>query len=197
MCGRYELGISKKELEEYRKVLKDLDDLLHDDSILLKKREVFPSQEAPVFSRKLAEEMNWGFPLGKKRLINARSDSLFTKPFYKNVLDEKRVLIPALHYYEWDMDKTKYAFKPEGYPLLMAGVTKLHEGKEHFLIITTEASKTVKDIHNRMPVIIKPKDALTFLESSVEDVKSLLKPTEEMLITEVSNKQLHLEHFLD
>ena len=71
--------------------------------------------------------MQWGYTmLDRKRIINARSETASEKPMFKDGMLQRRCLIPASHYFEWEKreaKKIKYAIRPEGAKLLyMAGI---------------------------------------------------------------------------
>lgn len=103
---------------------------------------------------------------GKMFFINARDDSM-TKPTWKKLLQEKRCLILADGFYEWQKQsksKTKIPYRFElksKEPFAFAGLWQLEEDEKgnripHSVIITTEPNSIVEDIHDRMPAILLP-----------------------------------------
>jgi putative SOS response-associated peptidase YedK len=141
---------------------------------------VAPTQEIPVIIQQENDrhfkKRHWGLvPFWAKdisigsRMINARVETLASKPAFKAALKHRRCLIPADGFFEWSGEsgsKQPYFFcLPSGEPLAFAGLYEIWEDKEappeagpykSCTIITTDASDSVKDIHNRMPLIIKP-----------------------------------------
>ena len=56
--------------------------------------------------------------------------------------------------------KKKYLFNvPDTQILYMAGIYEQFEGENHFVILTTEANKSMLEVHNRMPIVV-PKDKI-------------------------------------
>jgi putative SOS response-associated peptidase YedK len=101
------------------------------------------------------------------RMINARSETADSKPSFRNAFKKRRCLIPADGFYEWKGQKGNkqpvFITLPDGEPFGFAGLWEVWDDKgkaEEPLytctIITTVASSAMKDIHNRMPVILKP-----------------------------------------
>ena len=105
--------------------------------------------------------MKWGFihPHRGMLVFNTRSETAAEKPLFVTSIDDRRCLIPASCYFEWqkaDGRKIKYAIKPKDEPLYMAGLY-IRSSKERlpsFSILTMDAVDGIKDIHARMPVMI-------------------------------------------
>lgn len=103
------------------------------------------------------------------RLINARVETLSAKPAFRAAFRQRRCLIPANGFYEWQGapgNRQPYYFHlPSGEPFAFAGLYENWEGGDSppgagaiksCAIITMEASDAVRDIHHRMPAILKP-----------------------------------------
>ena len=163
MCGRFMLDVDIGNIiGEYKIEKKEADQY--------NKGDILPSQNAPIVyddrnrTLKLAK---WGFPLsGKSSLvINARSESIESKPMFKNSFTSSRCIIPANLFYEWkdegDNNKAKHKiYLKEKSIISLAGVFKFtldDKGNKvlSFVIITTESNKYMKDLHPRMPLIIE------------------------------------------
>jgi putative SOS response-associated peptidase YedK len=93
--------------------------------------------------------------------INARAESAFDKPFFRESMQKRRCLIPATGYYEWQArDGSKQPFHihlTRQHPFLMAGIWDyLGDDKSQptVAILTTKAPMDLGAIHDRMPVII-------------------------------------------
>lgn len=141
---------------------------------------VAPTQEIPVIVQhedaRHIKKRHWGLvPFWAKdisigaRMINARVETLSSKPAFKAALKHRRCLIPANGFYEWvgkaASKQPYYLCLPSGEPLAFAGLYEIWEDKEvppdtgpykSCTIITMDASESVKDIHIRMPLILKP-----------------------------------------
>ena len=108
------------------------------------------------------------------RMINARSDSLATKPAWESLLRKRRCLVLADGYYEWTgtgKARTPMFFHLSGHrPFAMAGVWDVWSGEVEPLatcaIITTDASPLAAQYHHRMPVILTLDQAEEWIDES-------------------------------
>ncbi len=123
--------------------------------------EIFPSDTVPVRTApEIYLPMSWGFTSFNKRLvINARSETALEKPMFKEAMLERRCLIPASGYYEWETvngKKQRYAFYEENALLFLAGCYRKEKDEDlfRFVILTRDASDHFRYVHDRMPVII-------------------------------------------
>lgn len=138
--------------------------------------EIFPTNQVPILvgenqSMSQSDSKNeekdivltmskWGFtaPTGKGVLINARSETAFEKKTFRESLMSRRCIIPAAGFYEWDSDKNKIYFTvPEKPCMYMAGLYRYEKEECRFVILTTAANASMKDIHDRMPLILDEK----------------------------------------
>lgn len=126
------------------------------------------------------------------KMINARAETLAQKPSFREAYKKRRCLVIADSFYEWkrheDHSKTPMRIKLKSDELFaMAGIWerfKSPAGNTIFTcsIITTVPNSLMADIHDRMPVILKPEDEPTWLDPSIQDVNQLnqlLKPLPE------------------
>ena len=105
----------------------------------------------------------------QSRAINARSESVYEKPTFRDAFKQRRCLVPAQGYYEWatalGQYKPKQAFyisSRDGAQLSIAGIWSSWrapngEEIESASIITQEAQGELATIHSRMPVFM-PRD---------------------------------------
>ncbi len=168
-----------------------------------------PGQNLPVVVRieggNNLDIMRWGLvPHWSKddkigyKMINARSETLLEKASFKHPFKSKRCLVPISGFYEWkrldEKHKIPYFIHFKDQPIIsLAGIYDYwtepvtNQTLTTFSIITTEANKEMRSLHDRMPVIIEPKDEEKYLEADVGTAYSLLKPSDEKLdIYEVS-----------
>lgn len=126
--------------------------------------------------RKLVE-LRWGLvpswskdAKGGARMINARVETVATKPAFRKALRTRRCLLPADGYYEWypladaetgrKQSKQPFFIHPaDGSPLVMAGLYEFWRSPEGdwlstCTIITTSATDAVGHIHDRMPMTV-------------------------------------------
>ena len=139
---------------------------------------VTPTQMIPVIVRQddqnVLKEFKWGLvpfwaddPAIGNRMINARSETVESKPAFRAAFKKRRCLIPADGFYEWKGKKGSkqpmYITTPDDEPFGFAGLWEVWDNKGEedeplytCTILTTDASDSIKDIHDRMPVILKP-----------------------------------------
>lgn len=139
--------------------------------------------------------MRWGLipswakdASGAAKLINARADTLAEKASFRTAFQRRRCLIPADGFYEWKaLDrKSRQPFliaMKSGRPFAFAGIWEAWRPKEGELvhscsIITTEANPLLRDLHDRMPVILDPAEYGPWLdpECPAEALQQLLNP---------------------
>ncbi len=123
----------------------------------------------------------------KARMINARSETVASKPAYRSAFRYRRCLMPAAGFYEWKKEGNRkqpyFLRRKDGELMSFAGLwdrwERDHEAIESCVILTTDANQLVGEIHNRMPVILRPEDFELWLESDirvVSDLQRLLTP---------------------
>lgn len=136
------------------------------------------------------------------KLINARAETVAEKPSFRSAFRQRRCLILADGFYEWQQqeDKQKQPFyfrRSDQSPFAFAGLwerwnaQETGETIESCTIITTEPNELMKSVHNRMPVILEPKDYDLWLDPEMKEselLQSLLNPypAEEMTAFAVS-----------
>ena len=157
--------------EEWERVLLEDDDPdmsggSDHDQIL----DVNPTDRAVVISQSesdlIASKMKWGFrdPYHESLVINARSESAAEKPMFSESVRERRCVIPASGYYEWDRSKSRYRFtRPDGGLVLLAGICRQEMAEPHFTILTAPANECMKAVHPRMPVTVDPGEIKTWI----------------------------------
>ena len=95
-------------------------------------------------------------------MINARSETVASKPAFREAFKRRRCWILADSFYEWKKQgKKKQPFRiflKNGNLLVFAGLWETwrsgDEELQSFTIITTSPNAEVAPIHNRMPVIL-------------------------------------------
>jgi len=134
------------------------------------------------------------------RMINARAETLPEKPSFKELLPRKRCLIVADGFFEWKSDgeqnRPMYVFMRNQRPFAFAALWDIWTSPEGnkiptCTIITTKPNDTLKNIHNRMPVILPKKHIGLWLDRRRQDKNEILPllkpyPGEEMDFYEVS-----------
>jgi putative SOS response-associated peptidase YedK len=207
MCGRYSQSQSAEIIAKAFQV----------DSVpALKPRyNIAPTQSVPTVLQTSASTnrqfkmLHWGLipswakdPKMGAGLINARAETVNEKPAFRSAFRQRRCLVLADGFYEWQQQEDKKQKQPfyfrlsDGQPFAFAGLWEHWKGAdgeeiESCTLLTTEPNELMQPIHNRMPVILDPKDYDLWLDSEVkkpELLQPLLRPyqTEEMTTYPVS-----------
>ncbi len=190
MCGRYSI-LTEEDNIEIRIVIDEINRKYNQPVSV---GEVFPGTHCAVMAGEPTMSLpatpmpaHWGFanPVKSGLIINARSETLLTKPMFKKLALTSRCIVPASGYFEWQtIDGKKYKkYITTGKKIMfMAGLlgeTTIKGTKvPSFVIITTEPSAQISDIHDRMPALISDEAARVWLNEKI-DVKyfdSLLTP---------------------
>jgi putative SOS response-associated peptidase YedK len=139
------------------------------------------------------ERMRWGLvpywwkkPLKELKLatFNARAEAITEKPMFRSAFKRKRCLIPVSGYYEWQTTpggkQPWYFTARDGSPALtIAGLwdewknPETGESLKSCTMIITEPNEFVAEVHDRMPVLLKPNQFDPWLrgEAGVEYLK--------------------------
>ncbi len=162
-----------------------------------------PREDAPA-EREL-RVVRWGLvPFWAKdrsigsRMINARAETVATKPAFRRAFARHRCLIPADGYYEWmktgDPEhpgkQPYFIHRADGGVLAFAGLYERWRDRDRpdedddawlwtATIITTRAADEVGQIHDRMPMVIEPDQWADWLDpalTSTGDLHGLLAP---------------------
>jgi len=129
------------------------------------------------------------------RLINARSETVAEKPAFREAFKQRRCIIPADGFYEWQRTeggKQPFFFRmKDDLPFGFAGLWERWEGEggeviNSCTILTTEANDVLRPVHDRMPVILHPECYELWLGADARElelVKEVLRPypAEEMI----------------
>lgn len=108
--------------------------------------------------------MRWGYTMPDgKPMFNARSETAAVKPLFADGMKQRRCLIPATCYFEWEKrgdQKIKHAIATQGEEMIyLAGIYRREGNQVACSILTREAADCVAHIHHRMPVIL-PAEAI-------------------------------------
>src|SRR5207302_9910885 len=172
-----------------------------------------PTEDLPVVRYDAKERqrsldvMRWGLvPFWAKDIkvgfanINAKAEGIENKPAFREAFRQRRCLVPVDSFYEWkkvDGGKQPYAIALKSRGLMaLAGLwenwrSPAGERIRSFAIITTKPNELCAELHNRMPVVLKPEAWPAWLGEQPADVpqlKALLAPypSDEMICWPVS-----------
>ena len=169
MCGRF--YVDDEMINEINKIFKNI------DNEKVKKGEVYPTDKAIVIKKEISETkpvqvaLNWGYKIDdKKRVIfNSRSETVMDKVLFRKDFSERRCVVPVKGFYEWNTSKEKFFYKSKEKDIIyLAGIYRILKDEKQFTIITTDASDKLKDIHQRVPLIINEENINFWLDSEKE-----------------------------
>ncbi len=184
MCGRATLTLPPEDLAQLFALLEVPD--------LAPRYNIAPTQPIAVV-RNLGhlELLRWGLVLPNveakgARGINVRVESVARAPSYRDSFRSRRCLVIVDGFYEWKGEgKEKQPFlirRQDQKAFALAGiwdrsVTEDGEILETCAVITGPAQGVIRDLHDRMPLIVTNSGFVRWLDPSREDIADLLKPS--------------------
>src|ERR1035438_3063723 len=187
MCGRYRLSQRKQLIQEYFDTADEVD--------WEPRYNIAPSQSVGIIRQDRANPerrfslARWGLiPYWAKdpgigyQLINARSETVGSKPAFREAFQSRRCLIPADGFYEWKRaEKAKQPFHfglHDGSLFAFAGLWDRWKDASGQLvqscsILTTTPNSLLADVHDRMPVILSPEYYDLWLDPGFQRTESL------------------------
>ena len=185
MCGRFSLTPKIEQVIEKLNIINSIE--------FAPSYNIAPSQNVPVVrnmdNRMVIAVMRWGLiPFWTKEspksnsLINARGETVASKPSFRSAYKKRRCLIPADGFFEWqkmENGKLPYYIQLKNHEIFtFAGLWEQWQDDDQIIesctIITTDANDDMKPIHHRMPVIIDREHYQHWFESA--DPQDLLVP---------------------
>lgn len=187
MCGRINLRMSPAELQQAFDLFREPEWLPRYNLGPMQK--VLAVRWRPGGVR-AADPLQWGLvpswakdPKAGPPLVNARGETVASKPAFRSAFKSRRCLIPANGYYEWQMINSKskqpwHIFPADGGVLACAGLWELWQAPdgsvlESCAIITTTPNHCLSEIHDRMPVILAEEHWSLWLDPEMEEVSAL------------------------
>lgn len=188
MCGRYALYGPVSRLRE-RFGLDDIPDFAA-------RYNIAPTQFAPIVEggrsapRKLTFA-KWGLipswvtdPAAINQPINAKAETVAQKPMFRHAFRHRRVLVPARGFYEWQQcaggKQPWFIGMADGDLFGFGGLAETWRGPQgdivSFVLITTPANALCAAIHERMPLIVAPRDCASWLDPAFPGAAALLQP---------------------
>lgn len=126
--------------------------------------EITPSMTLFTVTGQGARPLTWGmdYEFMKRPLINARLETVLDKPLFKEHFEQRRCLVPAVFFYEWNAEKEKFQVSTDVSVFSLAGLYR-PDGK--VALITREAGGGLGAVHHREPIYVPPHLERRFLES--------------------------------
>lgn len=189
MCGRFALTLPHEAMAQL------FDAVLSNDLPEVERFNICPTQDIAVVtstdgSRRI-RPVRWGFvpqwysaPNDGPLLINARAETVATKPAFREACRTRRCLIPATGFYEWTKaeDGTRlpwYFYDPSGAPLVFAGIWQnwRKDGQDltTCAVVSTAAGPVMAQVHHREPVTLAPEDWAKWLGEAGKGAAVLMR----------------------
>ncbi len=141
----------------------------------------------------------------RKNTLNSRSETIFEKPLFKQIIKNQRCIVICTGFYEWHhagKTKTPYLISITDNEIFsLAGIFEIwnnpitNELHHSFSILTTQANSVMAEIHNtkqRMPLILSPNDEMRWLENKTQsELLEIMQPypSDKMLITKLIDNE--------
>jgi putative SOS response-associated peptidase YedK len=185
VCGRYASSRDARDLASAFEVEEPPEQVLPPSWNVAPTDPVYAVLQRPDSPRSL-RVLRWGLvpswakdAKGAARLINARRETVTSKPAFRAAYARRRCLLPADGYYEWQSDGGRkqpwFLTTRNGGPLAMAGLYEVWspaEGDERLwtcTVITTDAADELGHIHDRTPLLVPRESWERWLDPAVED----------------------------
>ncbi len=172
MCGRFHNHV--KDMHNWVGVLKDW------PAGAALSYNVCPTQQVPIVLASGAISARWGLvPPWEKDFTtsypthNARLETAQDKPAFRSAWQHSRTcLVPAAGFYEWRKEGASkhpyFIYKPDDL-LVFAGLWQPWNDRVSFTILTTESQGNIKQLHQRMPVMLDQQRAAQWLEQGTDN----------------------------
>lgn len=190
MCGRFTQRASNAQMAEYFDLLREYD--------VPPRYNIAPTQRALIIrldpgGHRVADLLRWGLlPVFAKsraegsKMINCRSETAATKPAFRRAFKERRCIVPASGFYEWQEVEGQKQTQPyyltlkSGNPAAFAGLWESWHDPENdgervetFTILTTTATDVIGEVHDRMPITLDREVWPVWLDPDIKDVEAL------------------------
>lgn len=164
MCGRYQFTMAQT--DEIIHIVQEIEKK-HGDKAL-RTGEIKPGCKAPVLlpssNGPEADLYIWGYRTPKSLVFNARAETAAEKPMFRDSIEGQRCVVPSTGFFEWDGDKRQYLFTmPDSGVLYMAALYAVRGGIPCYCILTTQANNSMREVHERMPLVLEKEQIETWI----------------------------------
>lgn len=186
MCGRFTITHPNEALAAL------FDAVPGNDLPPVPRYNICPTQSVAVVTsdgeKRRLRAMRWGFlpvwyktPTDGPLIINARSDTIATKPAFREAVRARRCIVPASGFYEWQAgpDGARlpwYFTRADGQPMALAGIWQRWGEDDTVAIVSTEAGPGMQGLHHREPLLLEPADWPLWLGEAGKGAALLMKP---------------------
>jgi putative SOS response-associated peptidase YedK len=164
MCGR--ASLTTPDWETIRALLDAVPDA-EEAAAYTPRYNVAPTQLHPILrvvdGQRRLQRASWGLPPVEHRtVINARVETVASRPMWQEALAERRCVVPVDGFFEWQGEQPYWFHRPDAGLLLLAGLWEPgpaapgQVGRARFVVVTCAPNALVAAAHDRMPAILPP-----------------------------------------
>ena len=158
MCGR--ASLTTPDWETIRAILDAAPDE-EEAAAWAPRYNVAPTQLHPILrvvgGERRLQRASWGLPpIENRAVINARVETVASRPFWQETLAERRCVVPIDGFFEWQGEQPYWFHRPDGGLLLLAGLWEPGPERARFVVLTCAPNELVAAAHDRMPAILPP-----------------------------------------
>ena len=178
MCGR--ASLTTPDWETIRAILDAAPDA-EEAAAYQPHYNIAPTQLHPILrlvgGERRLQRARWGLPpIDKRAVINARIETITSRPRWQEALAERRCVVPVDGFFEWHGEQPYWFHRADGALLPLAGLWE--EGppdergrpRARFIVVTCAANPVVAPVHDRMPAILPPECIAEWLARPAVDV---------------------------
>ncbi|MBI5504324.1 MAG: SOS response-associated peptidase [Deltaproteobacteria bacterium] len=186
MCGRFVLTTPAQALAAHF-------DAWAGELVLAARYNIAPTQNVVAVrveqGRRRLVMLRWGLvpawakdPAIGNRMINARAETAAEKPSFRAAFASRRCIVPASGFYEWKREGARkqpwYFHARDNAPLAIAALWERWRAPdgaalESCALLTTTANALASPIHDRMPVLLSPRDYARWLDPTLADTRAI------------------------
>ena len=184
MCGR--ASLTTPDWETIRAILDAVPDA-EEAAAYTPRYNVAPTQLHPILrvvdGQRRLQRASWGLPpIENRALINARVETVASRPMWQEALAERRCVVPVDGFFEWQGEQPYWFHRPDGGLLLLAGLWEPgpapqgQVARARFVVVTCAPNALVAAAHDRMPAILPPVVRRRLAGASRRSTRSRLRP---------------------
>ncbi len=160
---------------------------------------VAPTQLHPILrlvdGQRRLQRGSWGLPpIENRAVINARVETVTSRPMWQEALAERRCVVPVDGFFEWQGEQPYWFHRPDGGLLLLAGLWEPGPPaapgaapRPRFVVLTCAPNALVAAAHDRMPAILPPACVADWLTRPAVEVIAPA-PEDALVATPVSTR---------
>jgi putative SOS response-associated peptidase YedK len=128
--------------------------------------------QSPTLHTWKQAQWGWIHHSSQQLILFARLENVTNSRLFNDSYQQRRCIILASGYYEWDQSRIKQKIINKNHqPLFIAGI--LDDTLNRVAIITHEAQPTLAWVHHRQPMVLNKEEAHHFLNEPIKNLDFL------------------------